>query len=211
MKLISNCLLGVMMLFIAGNVFGQLTGEENLPDDMSIAASKSAAPLKFQKLHLSLNIGAGFMTSKYHSGAFTTIAPNLNYMVTPKFKLEVGGVFLMGNTNFYQVPGVESQKSVFQKSNQMLIYTQGQYLVNDRLMITGSLFKAFDPYNSSKLNPYSLDYKGMNIGLDYKVTKNITFGAQIRYSNGNGYMNNGGMGLYSPGTYDIFGNRYNNF
>ena len=35
------------------------------------------------------------------------------------------------------------------------------------------------------MNPYFLDYKGMNLGLDYKIGKNMSIGAQLRISNGN--------------------------
>lgn len=208
MKNISSCLLGVMILFITNNVIGQIVEQEDLPDVTSINSTPkpAATPLNYQKLHLSLNVGAGFMGSKYNSGVFTTIAPALNYMVTPKFKIEVGGVLVTGNNNFYQAPVGETQRSVFQKSNQALVYAEGQYLLSDRLVISGSVFKSFDPNTSSKLNPYALDYKGMNIGFDYKVSKNITFGASLRYSNGNSYMNPGSMGFYSPSSVDIFGN-----
>jgi len=195
-------------LFITNNMFGQISEQDELLNSISLnQAPKQVTPLNYQKLHLSLNVGAGFAGSKYNSGVFTTIAPNLNYMVTRRLKLEVGGVFMMGNNNFYQVPGNETRSNFLRRSTQTLIYAQGQYLLNDRLVLSGSVFKSFNPNASSKLNPYALDYKGMNIGLDYKVTKSISVGAQIRYSNGNQnyFLNQNGMGLSSSYQRDVFG------
>jgi hypothetical protein len=197
-----------MTLFITNNMFGQISEQDELPNSTSLnQAPKQVTPLNYQKLHLSLNVGAGFAGSKYNSGVFTTIAPNLNYMATRRLKLEVGGVFMMGNNNFYQVPGNETRSNFLRRSTQTLIYAQGQYLLNDRLVLSGSVFKSFNPNASSKLNPYALDYKGMNIGLDYKVTKSISVGAQIRYSNGNQnyFLNQNGMGLSSSSQRDMFG------
>ncbi len=204
-----SCLLGIVILLTTINVFGQTTERDDLLNGTSLnpAPKQTTPPLIYQKVHLSLNVGAGFVGSKYNSGVYTSIAPNLNYMATPKLKIEVGGVFVTGNNNFYQVPGTEMRSNFLQRSTQTLFYAQGQYLLNDRLMVTGSVFKSFNPNVSSKLNPYALDYKGMNIGLDYKVTKGLSVGAQIRYSNGNQnyFLNQNGMGLSSSYQHNVFG------
>lgn len=215
MKRIGICLLGVMTLFITNNVFGQITNQDDLQNGLSLnpEIKQSKPPLNYQKLHLSLDVGAGFMGSKYNSGVFTTIAPNLNYMVTPKLKLEAGVVFVTGNHNFYQMPVGETQQSVFQRTNQVSVYTQGEYLLTDRLTLTGAFYKTFTPGGTSQINPYALNYNDMYMGLDYKLTKNIKLGAAIRYTNGNSFVNPRGIGLYSPNKVDIFGNpvRYSDF
>ena len=203
MKSLCSCIFCVM-LFFANNMMGQSTA----PVLDGSSDLKKSPPLSFQRLHVSLDVGAGYMGgSGYNSGAFTTIAPSLNYTVSPKLKFEVGSVILSGNHSFYQMPATETQPSMNQRSTQALVYAQGQYLLTDRLMLTGSVYKTMNSNALTRNNPYSLDYKGMNIGLDYKIAKNISIGAQFRYSNGNqNYMlNQNGMGLYSPYQQNAFG------
>jgi len=188
------------MLFITNNLIGQSTSID------SVDLNQPTPALNFQRLHVSLNVGAGYIGgSGYNSGLFTMVAPSLNYMVSPKLKLEVGSVFFSRNNDYYQMPATETRPNIPQKSNEALVYAQGQYFLSDNLTLTGSFYKSLNAIGSSHKSPYSPDYKGMNFGLDYKITKNISFGAQFRYSSSNhSFFNRNGMG-YSPYQRDVFG------
>jgi hypothetical protein len=188
-------------------MFGQNVDQNNLfsGNDTKIQPKKATPFFTPQKLHLSLDLGTSFIGgSKYYSGTFFNIAPNLNYLVSPRLKVEVGGVLTSGYNNFYQLPVSPESKStnVVKQTNQALVYASGQYLLTDKLILTGSVYKTVNSDNSRQINPYYLDYKGMNMGIDYKITKNMSVGAHVKISNSNNnylnYYNSNNSGLFSP-------------
>jgi len=86
-----------------------------------------------------------------------------------------------------------------------LIFVSGDYLVNDRLKVSGTLFKEFNLLNSvSGYNPYTRNNaQGAFMKVDYKVFENFHIEAGFGYSNGaNPYSNYLGYPYpYSPFNY----------
>lgn len=133
-----------------------------------------------------LGMGAGFIGGS-NSGMFTYLSPFIRYSVTPKFKLDAGGIISEGTNLFSNVyAGNKSTTNV-------LLFARGNYLLTDKLTITGSYYKSFYPgsglnteqnnYSSSKNYSYSL-------GMDYKINKHMSFGAQVIVNKGinNNYL-----------------------
>jgi len=177
----------LIALFLSNNLFCQeITKNDSIDNSASVQVKKSVPALKVQKLNYSMELGAGYISGgNLFSGTYTNIAPSINYMISPKFKIEVGGIFTTGNTNFTQNSILKTSPNFSLNTNQYFVYTQGQYAVSNKLVISGSLFSTLNSNKSPQMNPYFLDYKGMNLGLDYKIGKNMSVGAQFRISNGN--------------------------
>ncbi len=146
---------------------------------------KDASLFNYKRMSFSIDMGMGFIASKYNSGAYTYISPYLSYMVTPRFKLDVGGILQQGfnginKTEFGSLGG---------NNTNVLLFARGNYLVSDRLIISGSVYKTFgnNTISNSDLlkKKNALDNYGMSVGAEYKITDHLTVGAQINYSNGN--------------------------
>ena len=62
--------------------------------------SKNSSLLNYKRMSFSVDVGFGFAASKYSSGAYTYISPYMSYLVTPRFKLDVGGILQQGFNGF---------------------------------------------------------------------------------------------------------------
>jgi hypothetical protein len=190
----------LLFIFLSINMKAQISGQNDSTFELTptIEDKEPLKPIKNEKLHLSLDVGAGVMGSKHFSGAYTYIAPNLSYLLTPKLKIEIGAAFISGNYNFYKLSN-ESSSKVQLKNDQLFLFTKGQYLLTNRLILSGTVYKTINTNASAQINPYFLDYKGMSVGLDYKISEHMSFGAQFNFSNGtqNDLLYQGGTG-FSP-------------
>jgi len=136
------------------------------------------------RMNFKLDLGVGFVGGT-NSGMYTYLAPYLRYSLTPKFKLDIGGILCQGSGSLF---GGESGSF---NSTSMLLFARGNYLLTDKLTVSGSAYKTFYPnstLNSDLNNKYSTDNYGFSLGMDYKLTKHLSFGAQLIMAKG--YNNN---------------------
>ena len=146
---------------------------------------KNSSLMNYKRLSLLVDVGFGYMASKYNSGAYTYISPYVSYLVTPRFKLDVGGIFQKGFNGF----GNSEFNSFGTNGSNTLLFVRGNYLASDRLIISGSVYKSFSntkTIDSEFINKKnSLDNFGINIGAEYKISEHMTIGAQVNFSDGN--------------------------
>jgi hypothetical protein len=141
--------------------------------------------LDAKKLHFSMDVGVGYVGgSNYFSGSYSSFSPSWTYQMTPKLNLEFGGTLFYGNRNSLNTTSIFSKDVIHQNSNQYILFTKGQYKLTNKLTLNGSAFKTFNSQSNSKMNPNYLDFKSVNVGLNYKITDNVNLGAGIRFSNG---------------------------
>ncbi len=143
-----------------------------------------ASLLKYKRLGVSMEMGVGISGSIYGAGAYTYMSPFLSYRVSPKFRLDVGASYIQGFNN----SGIND--FYFGKNPAYLsVFARGNYLVSDKLMISGAVYKTFDltQPQTSDLNSQkrSLNNYGIMVGAEYKVTENLTIGAQLNFSDRN--------------------------
>jgi hypothetical protein len=195
--------------FFEGN--GQLPESDSLPP----AAGKTTgiAPQPLHKLHVGIQVGTQFTTtSGYGSGFSTYFSPTLTYPVSKRF-LVSGGVSvvntsLYGYKPYYSFPEGQSYSGNF---TQATLWVSGQYLLSDRLTITGSAYKTFDVLGDTPGNSrfYRTTPQGAYFNVGYKIYNLMHIEAGFGYSQGSygnywGYPGIHGFG--SPG-YDPFFNR----
>ena len=211
MKTLSRIFLSFFIaLFFVYNLMGQSNIKRDSADESNakVQPTKSSASIKTPRISYSMELGAGYFgSSNLFSGTFTNISPSLNYIVSPKLKIEFGGTFTTGNTSFSQNSVLKLNPNLSSPTNQFFVFTNGQYALTNRLMLTGSFYTTLNSNKSPQINPYFLDYKGMNLGLDYKIGKNMSIGAQFRISNGynNSLFDQPGIGSFSHFGRNDFG------
>lgn len=157
-----------------------------------------------KKIDFDLSAGTSFMYSKdFGSGTATYIAPGLKYKFTPRLNLNVGVMFVNSNIvynrymPFYQEPSV-----VFRTKpvNKILAYASADYLLSDRLTVSGSVVRDLSGSQRYGANA-TPSVQSMSLRMDYKLTKNISVGAGMHMSQG-GYFG-------TPGSNFGFNPAYN--
>ncbi|HNX07078.1 MAG TPA: hypothetical protein PKL96_05805 [Bacteroidales bacterium] len=194
MKLIKLTILFSFVLFLMTEpVFAQYEYYSDSSSKTDINNFKNKPSLfNNKRLGVSMEMGAGISGSKYGAGAYTYVSPFLSYKVTPKFRLDVGASYIQGFNN----SGIN--EFYFGKNPAYLsVFARGNYLVSDKLMISGAVYKTFDlnQAQTTDLNSQkrSLNNYGIMVGAEYKVTENLIIGAQLNFSDRNP--------AYYPGSY----------
>lgn len=138
--------------------------------------------LNYKRMSFSVDVGVGFGASKYNSGSYTYVSPYLSYLVTPRFKLDVGATLLQG------LSGNSGLNGFGGNTTNMMLFARGDYLVTDRLIVSGSAYKIFNNYNTLNTdfnnNKNSFDNYGVSMGMEYKIGEHMIIGAQINVSDG---------------------------
>jgi hypothetical protein len=151
----------------------------SLQNDVSLITN-DVKPIP-KKFYTGVNVNMGYMFSAKGGGPFMTLAPHVTYPLTNKLSLSAG--ISAGFGNIY-LPYLASEgQSGMLPMTQMFIYASGNYQVNEKLSVSGSTYKRIvdvkNPNGSAHPATYSLDYQGVSVGFNYKITNNISFGAQI--------------------------------
>lgn len=194
--------------------FGIIYAQESRPDDYYfstdsntvVPAAKAATQADVKSSnnpnHFGLQMGTSFSKFSGRGSMFSNyVAPSWNRQFSPRMNLEVGTVVVNNQLNNLTAPSVfdSRRQPKFNGSfSQFLIYAKGQYLLSNRLLISGSSIKSFSS------SPVLSDFNAATVGIDYKITDNIQIGASFSYSNGyNPYdpysrWNSGYNSFYGP-------------
>lgn len=162
----------VLFLFYASTIVAQTS-----TDDYYHPAKPNF--LSKDKVSASISMGAGmsFLNSPKNAAFTTFVAPKVGYQVTDKFKLNLGLMHytITGNTFM----PMNQNEAFINNSNRSvsgnLLFVEGQYQLNKRLVMSGSVM-----YDANKQN----NYKAAAFGMDYKLTEHSTIGFRASVSQG---------------------------
>jgi len=158
-----------------------------------------------------MQFGTSFTAGGYGGSMFSqTISPHLNWDLSRNFHLEVGTVFSSGQFRGGSAIapfGLAGEPSAMQSLEgqrffSTTVYAYGSYKVNPRLSLTGGTWVERNDMGTvdRQMNPMAFDTnpRGMMFGVDYKITDNLRFGAEINMSSGVNPFNPLQQGHFSP-------------
>ena len=164
----------------------QTSNFDSIPSAKSIVAKTNNTIIP-PKLNYGILIVTQFSTSSYASGISTFISPHLTYSLNKRLSLS-GGISIINtsmNGQFYG-PLSNGESSFSGNYTTSLVYLSGQYLMNDRVTLTGTAYKQFNM--TGNLPGYKgylkNDLQGFYMNVRYKIMKNVEFEAGFGYSQG---------------------------
>jgi hypothetical protein len=149
------------------------------------------APAAFvRKPQFSLSMGSQF--SRFGQAAY--LQPTVSYPLTRRLQAFASLQYLHTfGPGFYRT-GPEAGASGFDSRGQQsyVVMAGGNYAVNEKLHITGSLWRDFAMTNGmapQRLNPFlPAGSQGMMFRAHYKINDNLSVSGGLRYGNGRGYQ-----------------------
>ena len=173
---------------------GGLSTGFNLPRTQYVVDSASGN-LLFKKGDVGFTLQAGtvFAGNFRGSSSFGTyISPALAYNVSSRFRLKTG-VTVFQNFGDPYYSGFDYYTSpVMHRGTTTSLFVQGDYLLSNKLMLSGTLYKDFNALNSLNTDPRLKvpESQGMILNLNYRPTEHFEINASFGYGQGNRQMLN---------------------
>jgi hypothetical protein len=162
----------------------------------SLFQPKTESGLVIPKTDFGLQLGTSFTTGFGGSTLFSqSLAPHFQWNPGQRFSLLVGSVVSTGQfsgMNGFSPFGFGHAGDLGMMAPQRLfsttVYAMGAYQLNPRLTIIGggwtehNNFQMTQPQMNSQA--FNLNPRGMMVGFGYRITDNLSFGAQVNVSSG---------------------------
>ncbi len=159
-----------------------------------------------KKLKAGIDVGMSYMfSSSGYSGPSFMFSPHLDYQLTDRISLTGGVMAERGSALFYRYNGEHFEAEMLPMT-QVFLYATGNYKLNENVTISSSVSKRIMdvPNNEQVEHKSTYDVSGMSVGVNYKLTPNITIGARISVESGRNALGNDlyfPYGGYYPGTW----------
>lgn len=163
-----------------------------------------------KKISVRMEMGTSFGLGSGNGGNFGVYAaPHISYKASPRLRVNFGAI--VQNSNFlnyyspYNPYYPEYTRTFNSNITRTLVYAEGQYLVNPRLLVNTKVYKEIATFGEPRLNPRALDLdsEGVSVGFRYKINDNMHIGAEFGYSKGRSPYN-----PFYPAGMGSFGNPY---
>lgn len=145
------------------------------------------------RLNYNLEVGASYNS---YFGASTYVKPTARYQISDKFRGYASFTYVH-NMPQNSVVGTTEGGTMLRRTNgqqQYIVSVGGDYLVNDRLMLSGNVWKDFSnvPQQPGAYNNFNyMGRQGADFSATYKITENFSVTGAVRYQEG-------GSPYYSP-------------
>ena len=143
----------------------------------------------------SMQVGTGFAGNFHGNSSYSTfVSPAVAYNISSRFRLKAG-ITISNNFGDPYYSGYDNYYSpVMNNGTTTSVFVQGDYLLSNKLMISGALYKDFSTFNNHVTDPRlkTPESQGMILNLNYRPTGNFEINASFGYGNGNRSM------LHSP-------------
>lgn len=147
---------------------------------------KPAKPgMPVNRMSYGLSAGASFGSG---FGA-TYLEPTVRYQLNPRLRVFSSLTYMSVLPGQYPVTTAEGGTTMMRTSpsNHFIAHVGADYLVNDRLILSGSVWRDFS--NIPAQNPAYMNFmtpgkQGMDFRATYKITENFSVTGGMRYSNG---------------------------
>jgi hypothetical protein len=170
---------------------GGLSSSLNMPRTQYMVDSTGRLLFKPGDIGVTMQVGTSFASNFNGNSSFGTyISPALAYNVSSKFRIKAGvSVF----TNFgdpYYAGYDNIGYPVLNSGTTTSLFVQGDYLLSNKLMLSGTLYKDFNSFNANSTDPRikSPENQGMILNLNYRPTNSFEINASFEYGSGNRSM-----------------------
>ncbi|GEO06286.1 hypothetical protein AAE02nite_39500 [Adhaeribacter aerolatus] len=199
--MIKHIISAAFLLLICLNTRAQTPGEgkaeiNSAPPALAPPAEKinpagtTKSPVAIPPRKISYGLSAGTQFSRLY-GTTTFLEPSVLFPVTKRFSgfASLNLVTSFGaNANLYGNDAFAANYTPGY-NQRFILNAGGNYLVNDRLNLTGTVWRDFSKNPMpALLNLYIPGGRnGLSLRANYKVTENFSVSGGVRYSNGNAY------------------------
>lgn len=147
-----------------------------------------------QLMNIDVQLGTSFTSSFTGSPMMSSyIAPILNFNISPRFNLSVGGILMNNHTSVFNqfAPGSIEQGSLPGRLNSdFAVFASGNWLVNNKLLVYGSAYTS--KFSANNYSPFRLNsslsrndhFDRYTLGAKYKLSNMFTISAQVEYGDG---------------------------
>ena len=154
----------------------------------------SSGNMRFQPGDIGFTIQAGaFAGSNFQGGNWfgTSLSPAIAYNISPRFRLKAGVSITQGFGDSYYRGYDRFYYPVNTAGTTTSVFVQGDYILSDKLMLSGAVYKYFSPYNIQVNDPRFKDPEGEGLlfNINYRPTRNLEINASFDYGRGNRFYN----------------------
>lgn len=154
----------------------------------------SSGNLRFQPGDLGFTMQAGaFAGSNFRGESWfgTSLSPALAYNISPRFRLKAGVSVTQGFGDSYYETYDRFYYPMNTSGTTTSVFVQGDYILSDKLMLSGAVYKYFSPYNIQVNDPRFKDPEGEGFlfNINYRPTRNLEINASFDYGRGNRFYN----------------------
>ncbi len=133
------------------------------------------------------------------------LEPTVRYNLNPRLRVFGSMTYMSVFSGQYAAPTAEGGTTMMRTSpsNHFIGHVGADYLVNDRLMLSGSVWKDFSnipAHNPAYMNMMTPGRQGLDMRATYKITDHVSITGGMRYTNG-------ASPLFSPFYNPGFGSR----
>jgi hypothetical protein len=174
----------IILVLVSIRCMSQVTAQDTLPPSANSPVNPSQVS-SHNKLKVNVTVGTEFWTAPhYTSGIATYLTTGLSYPVSKRFS--VGGGIGVINTTPVGSHATYGEYYGNTGSTNALIYVTGQYLLSQRLTVTGTLFKEFSIFSNSPQNQHYQNNlpQGGYMKINYKINDFMQIEAGVGYSRG---------------------------
>jgi hypothetical protein len=180
--------------------YGGMSGYYELPRTNYVL--DSAGNLRYQKGDMGFALQAGAMAGTDFQGNArfgSYVSPMMAYNISSRFRIKAGVTLFQGfgDYNSYGYEGAGYHAS----SNPMTtgIFLQGDYILNNKITLSGAYYKYFSPVNFNDPNKKGPEGESYLFNVNYRPTKHFEINASFEYGDRSGMYYHDPF--YQPGVF----------
>ncbi len=168
--------------------YGGMSGYYSLPQTKFMADSSGNVRFKPGDMGFSMQMGA-FAGSYSHGNSFygTFLSPSFAYNVSDRFRLKAGVTVTQGFGNGLYYGNESLNHTAITGITTTSIFVQGDYLLSNKVMLSGAVYKYFSPLNAGISDPRLKNPEGQGVlfNINYHPARNFEINASFEYGQGN--------------------------
>lgn len=210
MKKVLITMTGLLALLLTASgqfYYGGLSSSFYMPRTEYVVDSAGNLRFKPGDTGFSIQAGTGIGSNfKGNTSYMTYISPAFAYNVSPRFRLKAGVSVIntFGDPYYAGYDGYSA--AVMTPGTTTRVFAQGDYLLSNKLMISGAAYKDFPVFNPRATDPrFKMpESQGMILNLNYRPTSSFEINASFEYGTGSRsplnspFYHHGGIPGYSP-------------